>query len=316
MVERPQGQAPLRFQCVGIVGASGATGIHLARELHARGVNVRCIARNDIRLRQRLGTLDVDVISADAREDASIRPALEGCDLIADAVGVPADSMHEHARVAGVLAEISRSHEARLVQISSFWSYLPIRRLPLDETHPRDGGPEAARWRREAEDILQEAGAAVVQLPDFYGPLVSQSTVQRAIEQALDESSFQWIGSTRTPRDAIFVPDAMRIVADLATHEQAYGERWLVPGSGPMSARELAEMLSRILERRVKARGAPVFLLKLLALFSRELRAFVPLAPHYARPVRYDGSKLRKLLGDVEHTPHQRALSLTARALQ
>jgi hypothetical protein len=44
----------------------------------------------------------------------------------------------------------------------------------MNESHPRSGGPPWVRYRREAEDILCEAGAAILHLPDFYGPHVSR----------------------------------------------------------------------------------------------------------------------------------------------
>jgi nucleoside-diphosphate-sugar epimerase len=55
--------------------------------------------------------------------------------------------------------------------------------------------------------------------------------------------------------------------------------------------------------REVKVRAAPPWLVRLLALVSPKLRPVVPLAPHYARPMRYDTAKLRGLLGEVERTP-------------
>jgi nucleoside-diphosphate-sugar epimerase len=291
-------------------------GIALARELAGRGLTVRAIARDERRLRALVGPLDVEVLGADARRADSIGPAVEGCELIVDAVGLPLSAMSDHVTVAQSLAAVAGHSGARVVQISSFWSYFPIERLPLDETHPRRGGPAAARHRRDAEDVLRRAGAAVVQLPDFYGPGVGASTVQRAIDEAAARGGFHWIGGTRVGRDAIYVPDAMRIVTDLAEREEAYGERWLVPGAGPLTAEELAEILGRCLGRPVRARGGPLWLLRLLGTFSPELRDFLPLAPHYARPLRYDGSKLRTLLGETTRTPHDQAIAETLEAVR
>ena len=50
------------------------------------------------------------------------------------------------------------------------------------------------RMRREAEDILQGAGAAVLNLPDFYGPEVHASILQRALEEAAAGKAVNWIG--------------------------------------------------------------------------------------------------------------------------
>jgi nucleoside-diphosphate-sugar epimerase len=305
----------LELQQIAIVGASGPTGVELARELTGRGVRVRAIARDGARLRARLGPLEVEVREADARRADAIGPATEGAELIVDAVGMPVSAGSEHVAVAHSLAGLASRTGARLLHVSSFWSYFPIQRLPLDESHPRQDGPDIARQRRDAEDILQRAGAAVVHLPDFYGPGVGASTVQRALDEAVAKGTFGWIGATDVERDAIFVPDAMRVVADLAAHEEAYGERWIVPGGGPLTANELADLLSIALGRRIRARRGPMWLLRLAGLFSAELRAFLPLAPHYAAPIRYDGRKLHRLLGETTRTPHETAIRRTLEAL-
>jgi nucleoside-diphosphate-sugar epimerase len=305
----------LQFERVAIVGASGPTGGQLAQELDSRGVRVRAISRDVVKLRRRLEGTEAEIVQGDARQADSIGPAVDGCDLVVNAVGLPAAAMSGHLEVAHSLAGLSARSGARLLHISSFWSYFPIQRQPVDESHPRKGGPELARFRRDAEDILQNSGAAVVQLPDFYGPGVGASTVQRALREAVSKGAFSWVGHTDVPRDAIFVPDAMRVTVDLSLRDEAYGERWLVPGAGPITAEELAERAEQILGRTVRARGGPLWVLRLVSLFSAELRSFIPLAPHYAQPIRYDGTKLDRLLGDTARTPHEEALRITLESL-
>ena len=83
----------------------------------------------------------------------------------------------------------------------------------MNESHPRSGGPPWVRYRREAEDVLCEAGAAILHLPDFYGPYVHVSTLQNALNEAASGKTVNWLGSADTQREYIYVPDAMRIAA-------------------------------------------------------------------------------------------------------
>ena len=83
----------------------------------------------------------------------------------------------------------------------------------MNESHPRRGGPPWVRYRREAEDVLCEAGAAILHLPDFYGPHVRVSTLQNALNEAASGKTINWLGSADTQREYIYVPDAMRIAA-------------------------------------------------------------------------------------------------------
>src|SRR5262249_50984155 len=151
-----------------IVGATGATGIHLAAMLSASGTAVRVIARRAEALARLFPAAAVEKTPADALDAIALERAIAGCDLVVDCIGVPASAMRNHAQTAANIAAAVKGTGARLLHISSYWAYLPIQRLPLDETHPRTGGNFYIQARRAAEDILEGAGAAVVHLPDFF----------------------------------------------------------------------------------------------------------------------------------------------------
>ena len=180
---------------------------------------------------------------------ASLAPALRGCDLVIDCIGLPGERMADHPATARNIARFVKESGARSMQVSSYWSFMPIKELPVSERHPRQGGPPWARFRREAEDILRDAGGSIVHLPDFFGPHVHTSTLQLGIIDAVNGKPMSWIGSADVKRDYIYVPDAMRVVAELMTREDAYGDDWVVPGSGPDSAIQLAGFL-RVFESR------------------------------------------------------------------
>ena len=294
-----------------IVGATGPTGFHLARELVGRGRDVRVISRSRERLERLFGGMAVEVVAADALDPASMAAAVAGCELVVDAVGLPPERMGDHPRVAANVAAAAGEVGARVLQISSYWAFLPHRGEVVSESHPRQGGHAWFRLRREAEDVLLAAGAAVVHLPDFFGPHVHTSAVQLALEEAAAGKPLSCLGRDDVEREIAFVPDAMRTVADLAERDEAYGTDWGLPGNGRPSPRELARLAGEHLGRPVTTRCAPVWLVRILGLAVPSLRPVVPLAPHYSRPVRYDAAKLTGLLGPVERTPLADAIAAT-----
>lgn len=301
---------------IAIVGATGPTGRALAGELHARGHAVRAISRRGDALHACFPQEAIEKAPADALDFASLSKALEGCAVVVDCIGLPADRMAEHAATARNIARFVTAAGARCLQVSSYWAYMPIRELPISERHPRDGGPPWAKQRREAEDILRSAGAAIVHLPDFFGPHVHTSTVQLGILAAVKGGPMDWIGPAQVERDYIYVPDAMRVVAQLLTKEAAYGEDWVLPGSGPVSARRLAEILSGVLDREIGVRAAPPWLLRLLSLFKADLRGFMQMVPEYVKPLSFDGAKLERLLGHTPRTPYEQALRETVASIR
>src|SRR6516165_9901938 len=286
---------------VAIIGATGPTGVHLAAELHKTGAAVRVVARGMDKLTRLFPDAAVEKRSAEILDPNATLHAVEGCDLVCDCIGLPGDQMHLHPVTARNIAGALRDTNARCVQVSSYWAYYPQVRAEMNESHPRSGGPPWVRYRREAEDILCEAGAAILHLPDFYGPNVHVSTLQNALNEAASGKTVNWLGSADTQREYIYVPDAMRIAAAVGARTKAFGGHWCLPG-GPLAGRQAAEIAGRHLGRRVKLRSVGLMTLRIVSLFNRDLRGLLQVAPDYMKPVNYDTRKLLRLLGPQRMT--------------
>jgi len=294
-----------------IIGATGPTGIHLARELAGRGTAVRVVSRSAANLERAFAGFGLERTAADAVDAEAVRRAIDGCDVVFDCVGLPAEHMELHPVTARAITEAAAATGSRCLQVSSFWSYLPASGTTINEGSRREGGNLYIRMRRQAEDIFTAAGGAVLQLPDFFGPEVRASSFQRLLEEAVRGESVSWIGSPDIDRDYAYVPDAMRVAAELARHPDAGGQRWVLAGSGALSARRAVEIVDGHLAKKLKLRAAPPWLLKIIGLFSAELRGFLPMVPHYAKPIAYDEGRLAALLGPVAHTPYETAIPAT-----
>ena len=298
-----------------ILGATGPTGFHLAAALKASGAVVRVVARERDKLARLFPDSQINKCAADLVEAGEVARSIEGCDLIYDCLGFPGDQMHLHGVTARNIARALGQTKARCVQVSSYWAYYPQVRPVMDESHPRAGGSPWMRQRREAEDILLQAGAAILHLPDFYGPHVHVSTLQNALHEAAQGKTVNWLGRIDTPREYIYVPDAMRIAAAIGRQNDAFGQHWCLPGGGPLSGREAAAIASRVLGRTVKLRAAGLTMLRLVSLFKRELRGFMQIAPEYMKPVRYDARKLEGLLSAQAMTPYETGITATLAGL-
>ena len=296
---------------IAIVGATGPTGIALAAELHKTDAHLRVVARGMDKLARLFPDPPIDKRSADVLDAAETSRALDGCDLVYDCIGLPGDQMHLHPVTARNLVGALKQSKARCVHVSSYWAYYPQARAEMNEGHPRIGGPPWVRHRREAEDILREAGAAILHLPDFYGPQVHVSTLQNALAEAAAGKTVNWLGGADVQREYIFVADAMRIAAAIGNRPEAFGQHWCLPGSGPLSGRQVAEIAGRKLGRPVKLRAAGMTMLRIVGLFKKDVRGFLQIAPNYMRPVRYDARKLAGLLGAPAMTAYEDGIGRT-----
>ncbi len=294
-----------------ILGATGPTGFHLAAALRKTGTPVRVVARDRAKLARLFQDSTIDKHPADVLDAQQTLRAIDGCDLVYDCIGLPGDQMHLHPVTARNIAQALERTRARCIQVSSYWSYYPQVHAQMDETHPRRGGPPWIAWRREAEDILFAAGAAILHLPDFYGPHVHVSTLQNALMEAFEGKTVNWLGKPTTPREYVYVPDAMRIAAEIARRPEAFGAHWCLPGSGPLSGLDLADIAGRYLGRKVTVRGAGMLTLRLVSLFKKDLRGFMQVVPEYMKPARYEASKLIALLGPQQMTPYEDGIDAT-----
>jgi nucleoside-diphosphate-sugar epimerase len=301
----------LEFKKVAVLGATGPTGRALTLELKNRGIETRVVSRSAKGLEAAFPDAAIEKRPGDALDPPALAAAIEGCDLVVDCIGLPADRMADHPKTARNLAAAIGKTGAKCLLVSGYWCYMPIVDTPVSEEHPRSGGPLWAKLRREPEDIMRGAGAAIMHLPDFFGPHVQVGPLQSAIQDAVSGKPMNWIGAADVKRDYIYVPDAMRVAADLAVREEAYGDDWIVPGSGPISANEVRDISKSLLKREVKLRAAGPVLLRLVSLFNSELRGFMPLVPEYMKPISYDGTKIERLLGSLTHTAYDEAIKAT-----
>ncbi len=294
-----------------VLGATGPTGFHLAAALRRRGKTTRVVSRSREKMQRIFGATGEDIVAASALDADQLAKAVDGASVVFDCIGLPPDQMDAHAKTARSLVKAAAAAGARIVHVSSFWAYLPLQQSPLNEDHPRQDGNDWVRHRREAEDILQSAGAAVLNLPDFYGPEVRTSSLQQALQEATDGKTVNWLGSLDTPREYVYVPDAMEMAAEIAERDEAFGQRWILPGGGPLSGDSFRRIVSGALGHDVKMRSAGLWMLRLVSLFSPDLRGFMKMVPDYLKPIAYDASKLEKLLGDLTVTPYDQTLPAT-----
>ncbi|MFX7052372.1 NAD-dependent epimerase/dehydratase family protein, partial [Acinetobacter baumannii] len=87
--------------------------------------------------------------------------------------------------------------------------------------HPRNPHTFKGRMRKAQEDLLMQADstgrirAAVLRLPDFYGPGVEASFLHGAIKAAAQGGTADMIGPLDRPHEFVFVPDVGPVVARL-----------------------------------------------------------------------------------------------------
>jgi uncharacterized protein YbjT (DUF2867 family) len=102
-----------------VLGATGGTGREIVREAGARGHSVVALVRSTARAR---GLAGVDLVEGDARDEASLSRALEGCSGVISALGTPMSPFREVALLStatrALVDAMGRRNVRRLVCIT------------------------------------------------------------------------------------------------------------------------------------------------------------------------------------------------------
>jgi len=103
----------------------------------------------------------------------------------------------------------------------------------------------------------------------------------------------------------------MRVAVEIGARAEALGEHWCLPGSGPLSGREVTDIAGRHLGRSVKLHPAGMMTPRIVSLFNKDLRGLLQVAPDYMKPVRYDARKLQGLLGPPQMSSYESGIGRT-----
>jgi len=304
---------------VALFGAAGAIGHAVAPELERRGIEFRVVGRSRQRLEEAFGKLaHAEIFPADLADQRAAGEAARGVDTIIYCVGLPYPLHAQHpvlmrAALDGAVA----AGTARLVLVSSVYGYGVPRTSRVAESHPREPETRKGRYRKQQEDVVMEADRAgrirglIVRLPDFYGPHADLGLANPILRAALAGKTANWVGPAGTPHEFVFVPDAGRVIADVAGREDCYGEAWNYGGPGEISGIDFITRAFRALGRQPKYRVAGRTLVKMLGWFNPTMREFLEMMYLQETPVVLDDSKLAARLGGVKKTTYDDGIRQT-----
>lgn len=297
-----------------VLGATGATGRVLVSEIARRGHRVHAVSRSMENLRHAFPEGNVDLHAANLRDARHVAKVVSLADMVFVCIGISPAHFKRHIAMAHLITEAAQARRARCLLLSPYWSYTPIHSNPIDETHPRNPFAHLARIRKQQEDIYLDAGAAVVHLPDFFGPTVADhlSPLNAAIRRLRLGKTIQWLGDPEATRDFFYVPDLPDILLPLAAQPAAFGRRINIPGSGPIAPRQLLEQAAARFDQPLRLTPLPGWLINLASVFSADIRAARTLLAIYQKPVWMAGSRLDQLIGPSLRTSYEESIQSLA----
>ena len=307
---------------IALFGAAGAIGNSIAAALREQGQRYRVVGRNRAELEKSFGGDPLaEIVTWNPDDPASVRAACKGVGTLIYLIGVPYNHFELHPvlmqkTLDGAIAE----GVARFVLVGTVYPYGRPQTAKVTEEHPREPHTFKGQKRKEQEEILLKAhregrmAATILRLPDFYGPKVERSFLDRLFKAAVSGGTADMIGPIDRPHEFVFVPDVGPVVLALAAKPEAYGKWWNFAGPGTITQREIAEKVFALAGRKPKLRVVGKTMLRVIGLFDPFMRELVEMHYLITEPVLMDDTALHRLLDTVRKTPYDEGIRLTYEA--
>jgi nucleoside-diphosphate-sugar epimerase len=290
-----------------ILGANGAVGRALSRELAALGVSIRQVARHP-----QAETPTDAVMAADLLDPAAADRAVAGSEVAYLLVGLPYRTAVWEAQWPRLMDNVLNAcvrHGTRLLFFDNVYAYGAVHGPMTEQTPFNPCSRKGAVRARIATTLLDamHAGqirAQIVRAADFYYPGSAGSSASLLNSVVFDRlragQSAQWLGSPDVVHSFTYTPDIGRSLAWLGTHPEADGDTWhALTTDEPLTGRALIALAASLLGRRDTVRNAPGWMVRLLGLVQPALREQVEMLYQFDRPYRFRSDRFSKASGLV-----------------
>jgi nucleoside-diphosphate-sugar epimerase len=186
--------------------------------------------------------------------------------------------------------------------------------------HPKKPHTRKGKIRLAYEQLIfssrwHKATPLIVRLPDYYGPSAQASYLSVTMEAIAAGKPTAFIGNMSVPREYVYLPDAARMIVEIAEREESYGQNWHIPGPGVISGHDLVRIAQQAAGKRKAVMPLGRIGLSLIGLFNPVMKEVVEMLYLTEEPLVLSGEKYERLIGPIQWTPHEQAIAATIRNL-
>ncbi len=296
-----------------ILGAAGRIGDAAAKAFLEASWHVKCVARNAKAATLRPG---VEVVQADAYDRQSLVNAVEGADVILNALNPKYTEWETTVMplAENVMAAAEASGALHLFPGNVYnFGYA----LDMNTTEDAQQVPSTskARIRIEIENLFRERAetrgvrTVILRGGDYYGGIRTESWLDLIILKDLKKDVFVWPGPANLPHAFAYLPDFALAFVAIAEKRSSLPtfERFHFAGH-TMTGTEMHKAAEAATGRKLRYKTMGWTLPKLLGLIMPMLREVSAMSYLWRTPHSLDGSKLEAFIGAVQTTPPVDAL--------
>ncbi len=284
-----------------VLGANGAIGVALARNLTQFTDRIRLVSRNP----RKVNPTD-ELMVADLTNPDETLWAIEGSSVAYLTVGLRYHTGTWRTAWPLIMKNVTdacKKQGARLVFFDNVYAYGLVRGRMTEETPVRPTSRKGEVRARIAEMLMREVirgnvRAQIVRSADFYGPGARTSVLNSMVFERLKHGKpARWLGDARVKHSLTYVPDAARATALLGNTETAYNQVWHLPTDGAaLTGRRFIELAAEAFGVEPRYRVIKKWALRLAGLFNEPARESVEMMYQNEFDYLFDSGKFDKTL--------------------
>ena len=261
---------------VTILGAGGAIGNELVRELARTKVRLRLVGRNP-----KPASGDIETVAADISDLNQTIQAVAGSDLVHLLVGLKYDHTiwrETWPRIMRNAVEACKRAGAKLVFFDNVYMYGKVAGKMTEETPFNPCSKKGEVRAQIATELLGEVKAGnltamLARSADFYGPDARTSVANMLVfEKCAKGEKAAWLVNDAVRHSFTFTPDAAKSLVLLTGSESAWNQTWHVPTApDPPTGKQFIDMVAQAFGVKPSYRVLNRPMLKLAGWFDKTI---------------------------------------------
>jgi nucleoside-diphosphate-sugar epimerase len=280
-----------------ILGAGGAVGKELAKELLPYSSRIKLVSRNP----KKVNNFD-ELLAADLTDAKAVDHAVKGSEIVYLVAGLPYKIkiwQEQWPKIMQNVIQACKQHNTRLVFFDNIYMYDPNSLGNLTENSPVNPSSEKGKVRAQIANMLMKEvkegrlTAMIVRSADFYGPGVDTSVVMETVYKNFKKGrKALWMGDVTKVHSITYVPDAAKATALLGNTPDAYNQVWHLPTSPErITGLELIRLFAKEMNRSPKFSTISPGFIKFLGLFNSLMREMYEMIYQYDRDYFFNSRK-------------------------
>lgn len=284
-----------------ILGAGGAIGHPLAKELKAYTDKIRLVSRKPVKVNE-----GDELYSADLTDRDQVFKAVEGSAVVYLVIGFPYSIKvweKEWPALMRNVIDACKTHNAKLVFFDNVYMYDRQAIPHMTEESPinpssKKGTVRAAIAQMLLDEVKQgQLTALIARSADFYGPGSGNTSVLNELvyKNFLKGKKANWFADAGKKHTYTYIPDAARATALLGNTPDAFNQVWHLPtNQQALTGKEFIALFAREMNVAPRFSVLPQWMAGMIGWFVPIMKELAEMFYQSDRDYIFDSSKFEK----------------------